>query len=81
MWLLYYLKFIRWFDAAPCISRLHLKGFHAAPIVFEVTLWLHATPCISRLNLKDLHTTPVVFEVYTVAPCDSMRLHAFLDFI
>ena len=73
--------------AAPYISRLNLKGFHLAPVVFEVytvaprgSTWLHAAPCISILYLKGLHAAPVVFEVYTVAPCGSMRHHASLDY-
>ena len=65
--------------AAPCISRLHLKGLHAAsvaPVIFKVrtvgSMRLHASPCISRLHLKGLHAAPVVFEVYTVG---SMHLY------
>ena len=61
---------------ASCISRLNLKGLHAAPVVdyLKFTRWLHAAPCISRFNLNGLHTAPVVFEVYKVAPRSSMRL-------
>ena len=69
MRLLYYLKFIRWFHAAPCISRLHLKGFHAAPIVFEICT---VAPCGS-FNLKGFHAAPVAFKVYTVFPCLSYK--------
>ena len=60
--------------AAPCISRLNLKGLHTAPALFEIytvapcgSMQLHAAPCSSmRLHAAPCgsmrpHTAPVVF--------------------
>ena len=55
-------------------TSIHVKGLHAAPVVFEVSQWLRAALCIFKLHLKGLHAASVVFEVYTVAPCGFMHL-------
>ena len=57
----YYLKFTQWHHAAPCISRLYLKGLRTVPVVFEVetvalccSMQLHGAPCSSMR----LHAAP-----------------------
>ena len=55
--------------AAPCISKLNLKGLHAAPVVFEVYT---VAPCCSM----QLHAAPCSSMRLHAAPCGSMRLHA-----
>ena len=53
-----------WLHAAPCISRLNLKGLHTAPIVFEVYT---VAPCgflrplAASCGPLRFHAAPVVF--------------------